>query len=217
MNTSDEYQSIVSTSEGEFKDKGSRFLGYAFPVTTVSEIEIHLANLKKSHPKARHFCYAWRLGMHKLQFRANDDGEPSGTAGKPILGQIDSFEYSDILVVVVRYFGGTLLGSSGLIKAYRAAGKLALSNAVSVQRFIYDQVSIEIEYQNENKLFPLINKFEIKGPVFQYEANQIKLHFNIRKSKTSAFLLALRAVVLERSEEEAQVVDEIQGLKYQVS
>ncbi|MDV7392848.1 YigZ family protein, partial [Arthrospira platensis SPKY1] len=115
----DTYRTLSGPSTGEFRDRGSKFLAYAFPVYTDEEIGLHLEEVRKLHPKARHHCYAYRLGLDGNHFRANDDGEPSGTAGRPILGQIDSFGLCNVLLVVTRYFGGTLLGTSGLINAYK--------------------------------------------------------------------------------------------------
>ena len=121
----DAYRSLAAPSTGEFKDRGSRFLAYAWPVRTEAEALEHLEALRKEHFKARHHCFAWRLGPDGTRFRANDDGEPSGTAGRPILGQIDSFNLTNVVIVVVRYFGGTLLGASGLIQAYREGSTFA--------------------------------------------------------------------------------------------
>ena len=117
----DLYKSIQNPSEGLYKEKGSKFLAFAYPVSTVEEIKERMAYLQKQFHDARHHCYAWRLGADMERYRVNDDGEPSGSAGNPIFGQIQSRELSDILVVVIRYFGGTLLGVGGLINAYRSA------------------------------------------------------------------------------------------------
>ncbi|MDP2112754.1 MAG: YigZ family protein, partial [Bacteroidota bacterium] len=125
----DTYKTIEKPSEGLFKDKGSKFISFAFPVNSEDEIKDIVQSIKKEHHSARHHCYAWRLGADHLHFRANDDGEPSSTAGKPILGQIQSFDLTNILIVVVRYFGGTLLGVSGLINAYRSAALDAINQA----------------------------------------------------------------------------------------
>lgn len=125
----DSYLTISSPSEAVFTEKRSRFLAFAFPVTTVEEVKDHVARLSKKYFDARHVCYAYMLGAARDTFRANDNGEPSGTAGKPILGQINSLQLTDVLVVVVRYFGGIKLGTPGLIAAYRAASREALDNA----------------------------------------------------------------------------------------
>ena len=127
MATKDIYQTIRGESNGEFRDRGSKFIAYAYPVYTEEEWQEKLEAVRKAHPKARHHCYAYRLGLDGHNFRANDDGEPSGTAGRPILGQIDSFGLVNVIVIVVRYFGGTLLGASGLITAYKNSAADALS------------------------------------------------------------------------------------------
>lgn len=130
------YKTITSPTQAEFKDKGSRFIAFAYPIRTLADVKKYLDPLKEEHHKARHWCYAYRLGVDGTQFRANDDGEPSGSAGRPILGQIDSVGVTDVLVVVVRYFGGTLLGVPGLIHAYKEATAQALAVAEVVEKNI---------------------------------------------------------------------------------
>ena len=132
----DTYNTITAASEGLFTDRGSKFIAYAFPIKSEEEIKEYLEEIKKEHWKARHHCYAWRLGIDGNTYRANDDGEPSGTAGKPILGQLDSFEITDTLVVVVRYFGGTKLGVGGLINAYKSAAIDALQQVEIISKTI---------------------------------------------------------------------------------
>ena len=147
----DTYKTIAtSVEEVIFKEKSSKFLGYAFPITSEEEIKVHLEAVKKAHFSARHWCYAYRLGTDGLQFRANDDGEPSGSAGRPILGQIDSFGLTDVLIIVVRYFGGTLLGVPGLIHAYKTAAAEALKTAVVVEKNIEKTVFLRCDYPNLN-------------------------------------------------------------------
>jgi len=151
----DTYKTISNPSEGLFKDKGSKFIAYAYPVTSEEQIREIVQSIKKEHHSARHHCYAWRLGHEKLLFRANDDGEPSSTAGKPILGQIQSFDLTNILIVVVRYFGGTLLGVSGLINAYRNAAIDAINQAEIVERLVEKQLLIEFDYGVMNEVMKL--------------------------------------------------------------
>ena len=134
MNQITTYQTLKSPIQAEFKDKGSRFLAFAYPVQTAEQVKKHVDDLRQEHHKARHWCYAYRLGVDGNQFRANDDGEPSGSAGRPILGQIDSFELTDVLVVVVRYFGGVKLGTGGLVRAYSDAVSLVLPEVPRVRR-----------------------------------------------------------------------------------
>lgn len=142
----DTYKTIVAPSEGVYTEKRSKFIAMAFPVRTVDEIKVHLEACQKKYYDARHVCYAYMLGHERKDFRANDNGEPSGTAGKPILGQINSNELTDILIVVVRYFGGIKLGTSGLIQAYKAAAAEAIAAAEFVERTVDDVVSFLFEY-----------------------------------------------------------------------
>jgi uncharacterized YigZ family protein len=151
----DTYKTISKPAEGLFKDKGSKFIAYAWPVTSEDEIREIIQTIKKDHYSARHHCYAWRLGHEKLLFRANDDGEPSSTAGKPILGQIQSFDLTNILIVVVRYFGGTLLGVSGLINAYRNAASDAIIQAEIVEKLVEQQLLIEFGYSVMNEVMKI--------------------------------------------------------------
>lgn len=151
----DTYKTISKTSEGLFKDKGSKFISYAFPVESEDEIRNIVLTIKKEHHSARHHCYAWRLGHEKLVFRANDDGEPSSTAGKPILGQIQSYDLTNILIVVVRYFGGTLLGVSGLINAYRNAAQDAILQTEIIEKLVEKQLLIEFDYGVMNEVMKI--------------------------------------------------------------
>lgn len=151
MNQVTTYRTLELPIQAEFKDKGSRFLVFAYPVQTAEQVRKHVDDLRQEHHKARHWCYAYRLGVDGNQFRANDDGEPSGSAGRPILGQIDSFELTDVLVVVVRYFGGTLLGVPGLIHAYKTSTQMALENAQIIEKNIEKTVRIRCEYPYLNE------------------------------------------------------------------
>ena len=142
----DTYKTISKPAEGLFKDKGSKFISFAYPVSSEDQIREIILTLKKEHYSARHHCYAWRLGHEKLLFRSNDDGEPSSTAGKPILGQIQSHDLTNILIVVVRYFGGTLLGVSGLINAYKNAALDAINQSEIVEEIVEHKLLIEFGY-----------------------------------------------------------------------
>lgn len=146
----DIYRTITSASEAVFTEKRSKFLGFAFPVETVEEVKTLIADISKKYFDARHVCYAYMLGHERKEFRANDNGEPSGTAGKPILGQINSLELTNVLVVVVRYFGGIKLGTSGLIAAYRQAARDTLENAEVVERHIMQRISFAFSYEAMN-------------------------------------------------------------------
>ena len=149
------YQTIAQPVQAEFKDKGSRFIAFAYPIFSSEEVKQYVDTLRQEHHKARHWCFAWRLGVDGNQFRANDDGEPSGSAGRPILGQIDSFELTDVLVVVVRYFGGTLLGVPGLINAYKSATAMAFQAAEIVQKNIEKTVYLRCDYSSLNEALRL--------------------------------------------------------------
>lgn len=155
----DSYIGIADVSEGLYKDKGSRFIAYAYPVVSEEDVKPLVDALKKEHHAARHHCYAYRIGMDGSVFRANDDGEPSGTAGRQILGAIDSAGLSDVLVVVVRYFGGILLGVPGLIRAYREAAADALANAVTVERIPVRRYGLEFRYEQMNDVQKLLKSF----------------------------------------------------------
>jgi uncharacterized YigZ family protein len=157
----DLYKTISYPSEGIYKEKGSKFLAFAFPVRAEEEIRQSMAELRKQYHDARHHCYAWRLGPEKTRFRVNDDGEPSGSAGKPIYGQIQSRDLSDILVVVVRYFGGTLLGVGGLIRAYRLAASYALDQNTIIERRIFDRMKLEFNYEKMNSVMKLIKDYHL--------------------------------------------------------
>jgi uncharacterized YigZ family protein len=152
----DVYQTIAAASEGLHKDRGSKFMAYAWPVESEVEIEAQLADVRKAHPKARHCCYAWRLGTTGDHFRANDEGEPSGTAGRPILAQIDKYQLTNVLVAVVRYFGGTLLGTGGLIQAYRGAAADALAKARTKREYLKKRVKVTTGYQHLNEIISYV-------------------------------------------------------------
>lgn len=178
----DTYRTITEPTEGLFKDKGSKFISYLHPVTNEDEIRDILAAIKKEHYSARHHCYAWRLGMEDIRFRANDDGEPSSTAGKPILGQLVSHELTNVLCVVVRYFGGTLLGVSGLIQAYRQAAISAIEAASIETRIIEITYDIHCSYQELNTVMQIIKSENLNTTHIDMR-EQISIGFSVRKSE----------------------------------
>ena len=157
----DIYRTIKTPSEGIYKEKGSKFLAFAYPVSHEAAIKEHLADLQKQFHDARHYCYAWRLQPEKTHYRVNDDGEPSGTAGKPIFGQIVSRDLSDLLVVVVRYFGGTKLGVGGLIQAYRSAASAALDHSKIIECKVYDKLKLEFGYDRMNAVMKIIKDLQL--------------------------------------------------------
>jgi uncharacterized YigZ family protein len=146
MGESFTYKTIESSSSAEFKDRGSKFLAFAYPIKDTTDVKQRIQALKKEHPKAVHHCFAYRLGTTGNVFRVNDDGEPSGSAGRPILGQIDSLGVTNVLVVIVRYFGGTLLGVPGLINAYKTATSDALRQVKIIEKNIEKMVDISFDY-----------------------------------------------------------------------
>jgi uncharacterized YigZ family protein len=154
----DIYKTIADVSEGVYTEKRSKFIAIAIPVRTVDEVKEHLEVYQKKYYDARHVCYAYMLGSQRKDFRANDNGEPSGTAGKPILGQINSNELTDILIVVVRYFGGIKLGTSGLIVAYKAAAAEAIAAATVVERTVDDDVTFTFEYPFMNDVMRVVKE-----------------------------------------------------------
>lgn len=178
----DSYKSIKRQSEGYFKDRGSKFISYAYPVETEEEIKDILDLLRKEHHSARHHCYAWRLGKKEVVYRANDDGEPSSTAGKPILGQLQGFGVTNVLVVVIRYFGGTLLGTSGLINAYKNAAADALGNA-EIFNFTIDSVfRLTYTYNEMNEVMRIVKQENLN--ILDTKFGDIcSLDFSVRESK----------------------------------
>lgn len=160
MSQEDTYRTITALSEGVYTEKRSKFIAIALPVRTLEEVKQHLETYQKKYYDARHVCYAYMLGYERLNFRANDNGEPSGTAGKPILGQINSNELTDILIIVVRYFGGIKLGTSGLIVAYKAAAAEAISNATIIEKTVDDDVTVVFEYPFMNDIMRIVKEDE---------------------------------------------------------
>ncbi len=177
----DFYKTIDDNSQGFFKDKGSKFFAFAFPVSNKNEIKIILAQLKKEHHSARHHCFAWRLGIEEIQFRANDDGEPSSSAGKPILGQLLRFDVTNVLIVVIRYFGGTLLGVSGLINAYRNAAASALNNSKIITKPILNEYELVFDYTKINDVMQIMKQENLNILDTQFKEN-CRLKFAVRKS-----------------------------------
>jgi uncharacterized YigZ family protein len=154
----DEYRTILDESQGFYKEKGSKFIAVVLPVESIDEIRLQLEQLRKRYHDARHHCYAYRLGDDPYEVRYNDDGEPSGTAGKPIFGQIQSFDLTNVLIVVIRYFGGVKLGTGGLIQAYRAAAKDAVGNGKIVTKHWTVQLEIRFQYPQMNDVMRIIKE-----------------------------------------------------------
>jgi len=190
MRSKDTYKTIAAPSEGIFKDKGSKFLCFAYPVETGPEAMEKVSMLKDKYHDARHFCFAYVLGFNKEQWRENDDGEPSGSAGKPIMGQITSHNLTNVIVVVVRYFGGTLLGVGGLIKAYKAAATDALSGAKVITKTIDHQYIITFGYEHMSEIMRIFRSATVKN--VNYDFREIcNIRFDVRISKENEILKQL--------------------------
>jgi uncharacterized YigZ family protein len=194
----DNYRTIKSFSQGIYKEKGSRFLAFAFPVSDPEQIKPLIDKIRKEHHEARHHCYAYMIGHERVIWRMNDDGEPSGTAGRPILGQINSFGLTNILIIVSRYFGGTLLGVSGLINAYRSAAASAITKAKIVECIIQDYYEIIFPYKSMNNVMRTLKEEGI---------GQSEQSFDLECRIRINFRLSAKEKILDR-------LSRIEGLKY---
>ena len=195
------YNTIEQPAMAEFKDRGSKFIAYSFPVNTIDQAKKQVAALKKEHPKAVHHCLAYRMGVDGSTYRVSDDGEPSGSAGRPILGQIDSKQLTNILVVVVRYFGGTLLGVPGLINAYKTATSLALQLSPIIQKPIEIAYTLHFDYQQMNEVMMVIK---------QYNCSVVE--------QTAQLFVALKVgIPKHRVEEVLNKINDLQGVAYKTA
>ena len=192
-NYNDTYKTIAEVSEGLYKDKGSRFISFAFPVNAEEEIKELLGDLKKKYYDARHHCYAYVLGIERSNFRINDDGEPSGTAGKPIYGQIQAAGLTNILVVVIRYFGGIKLGVRGLINAYKGAAVDALSNASLITMVEESRYSIRFDYEQMNDVMKIMKDYKLDTCEHQFDI-RCHLGFSVRNQLKDKVLFELNNV-----------------------
>ncbi len=189
----DTYRTLAGTSESLHKVKGSKHYGYAFRVRNEDEIRKRLEEVKQLHHAARHHCYAWRLGADMKRYRANDDGEPSNSAGKPILGQIHSFELTNVLIVVVRYFGGVKLGVGGLIDAYRTSARDAIESGKIVEKQVTSEVSVDFPYDAMGGVMRVMKEFALEMLEHQFE---FKCHLitEVRLSELNALLEAFNSI-----------------------
>ncbi|HHS95523.1 MAG TPA: YigZ family protein [Phaeodactylibacter sp.] len=212
----DSYRTIAQNSTGEFKDRGSKFIAYAFPCASEEDFQTQLQKVKQEHFKARHHCYAYRIGLDSNRFRANDDGEPSGTAGKPILGQIDKLQLTYLGIIVVRYFGGTKLGTSGLINAYREAAKAALAKASFSNKIVEDVYTIQFDYALMSTVMNAIKKLElnIEKQDFTHTAT---IHLAIRQSEVQDKIKRLKAYILNIHLEEVEAIEQTDGFEISFS
>lgn len=183
----DTYRTIAQPAQGMFKDRGSKFIGFAFPVKTETEVKDIIATLREQHAKARHFCWALRLTADRSVFRLNDDGEPSGTAGRPILNTLLSADLTNILIVVVRYFGGTLLGVPGLINAYKTAAQESLSAAELIEKTINDIYRITFQYVDMNAVMKIVKDENLQISNQNFD-NDCSMEISIRKSQLNQVL-----------------------------
>ena len=197
----DTYKTITEPSEGIYTEKRSKFIAIALPVRTHEEIKAHLEVYQKKYYDARHVCYAYMLGHERKDFRANDNGEPSGTAGKPILGQINSNELTDILIIVVRYFGGIKLGTSGLIVAYKAAAAEAIASATIVEKTVEDEVTVLFEYPFMNDIMRIVKEEEPEIIQQSYDMD-CSMTLRIRRSMMPCLMARLEKV------ETARIIDD---------
>jgi len=195
----DTYKTIAENAEGIFKDKGSKFIAYAYPIRSEDEVKPILQSLRTEHAKARHFCYAYRLSPDRTVFRINDDGEPSGTAGRPILNCLLSEDITNVIVVVVRYFGGTLLGVPGLINAYKNASIEAIKTATIISKTVNDIYQIEFDYLQMNDVMRLVKEENLMVLSQNFDI-QCVLTFEVRKAQLNQVLAKF---------------DKIEGLKHQ--
>lgn len=191
---SDTYKTIAAESKGLFKDRGSRFIAIARPVSSQEEIKTILEELRREYHDARHHCYAWMLTPDRQAWRVNDDGEPSGTAGRPIMGQINSRELTNVLVVVIRYFGGTLLGVSGLINAYRSAAEDALSNARVIEKQVNESWLVTFPYTAMNDVMKVMKDEGCSQHSHDYSGEECSAEISFRASYTDKVTGRLRKI-----------------------
>ena len=195
----DTYRTLAGPSEGLYKEKGSKFLAFAYPVHTIDEVKVHLEQLRKDYFDARHHCYAYILGANKDAWRANDDGEPSGTGGRPIYGQLLSADLTDTLIVVVRYFGGILLGASGLANAYKTAARDAIDHAQIIEKTIDCRYRLSFEYGTMNDVMRILKDYDLKPENQNYDID-CSLEVSVRQSLSVRFyddVAGLRTVKIE--------------------
>ena len=192
-----EFQTIQKPIEDILlKEKGSKFIGFAYPVNSESDIKDSLNHLKSIHPKATHHCYAYRLGINGENYRANDNGEPSGSAGLPIYNQLLAHQITNILVVVIRYYGGTKLGVGGLVKAYKESAKYTLGQATIITKELESKIELKFKFSQQNQIFTLLNKYDAK--ILDFDAQEICIiQANIKTSKKESISDELSEMLLE--------------------
>lgn len=189
----DQYKTLKGASTGLFKDRGSKFIAYAWPVFSEEDIKARLEEVRKEHHTARHHCYAWSLGVKREPYRANDDGEPSGSAGKPIFGQFLSHDITNAIIVVVRYFGGVKLGVGGLINAYRSAAADAIANGTIVDRKVMSVLMVKFTYARMSDVMRIIKDNELEQSDQQFDL-ECQLKLMVRQSETKAITTQLTKI-----------------------
>ncbi|MFT4156109.1 IMPACT family protein [Parafilimonas sp.] len=195
--SADFYRTINKPSTAEFKDRGSRFIAFVYPIHTMDEFKNYRARLKKEHPKASHHCFAYRLGTDGINFRVSDDGEPSGSAGRPILGQIDGCGLTNVLIVVVRYFGGTLLGVPGLIHAYKTSAALALEQSAIIQKPVLVFYRLQFDYMLVHNVMKLVKQYDCE----------------ISKQELQLFCIVEAGIPKNKQQEMLEKLKDIKGLE----
>ena len=200
INSSDSYKSISQPSTGIYKELGSKFLSFAYPVANEEEVKEIIGTLRKEYHDARHHCFAYRIGAEGEHWRANDDGEPSSSAGKPILGQLLSFGVSDVLIVVVRYFGGTKLGVPGLIRSYRSAAADALSNADIVEKIAGREIGFTFEYLKMNDVMKLLRDFSAEILEQDFD-NFCKIRIRVRRGNYERLVTEISELAVKNEQE----------------
>lgn len=211
----DHFLTINKPTNFLLKEKSSKFFSYAFSVNSTEEVEVQLKALKKEHLKSRHICYAYIIGVDKNNFRANDDGEPSGTAGRPIIGQIEKLNLTNTLVAVVRYFGGTKLGTSGLIKAYKESAAQALAKAEVIEVLLTKQIKLICNYDSVGEVREILSRLAYQMVNIEY-AEKVSLTFEVRLSEVNNSIKQIKSKLLKRSIEDINDDTKVQGLAFEI-
>jgi uncharacterized YigZ family protein len=209
----DQFYTLLENNQSEHKAKGSKFIGMAFPMANLQQFDTMYEKIKKEHNKANHHCFAWRLDENT--HRANDDGEPSGTAGRPILGQMESHGLYEVGIVVIRYFGGTLLGTSGLISAYKETAKAAINPALIVEKVVENTLEICFDYHHMGAVMRAIDRLQPKL-LNTYHGEKGRLEIQVPKNKTQSFVLDFKCMAGNLFPEEVHYETPLQGIDIKV-
>lgn len=210
----DTYHTLAAPTTHYLKEKGSKFYGYAFPIPNIEKFETQLDRIKKEHHKASHHCFAYRIGDQNLLFRSSDDGEPAGTAGAPILGQIDSLGLTDLAVIVVRYFGGTKLGASGLIKTYRLTAKETLNQGIIIQKIRYQHYLLKFEYLHLNKVMAFLKDKQL-DIIKQEMTHEAQIVIGIPQSQAIKLIIELKAIIADEFIDNMDLNSQVNGFTFE--